>query len=164
MELSPGLSPTSLSARGGGSSSQLPLQPELWEGQAFLQFKAIVLKYSLFRGVHSLFDGETPINTHRYLKNRIFIKKKFQWSRVDLQCCVNSGVQHRESVICESISNLSWILFPSRSLWNIKKSSLCYTAGSYQLSLLCRVVYICQSQSPNLSLPPSSPCFEKTEF
>ena len=64
MELSPGLSPTSLSARGGGSSSQLLLQPELWEGQAFLQFKAIVLKYSLFRGVHSLFDGETPINTH----------------------------------------------------------------------------------------------------
>ena len=48
MELSPGLSPTSLSARGGGSSSQLPLEPELWEGQAFLQFKAIFLKYSLF--------------------------------------------------------------------------------------------------------------------
>ena len=25
-------------------------------------------------------------------------------------------------------------------------------------------MYICQSQSPNLSLPPSSPCFEKTVF
>ena len=39
-----------------------------------------------------------------------------------------------------------------------KWSSLCYTAVSYQLSILCILVYICQSQSPNSS-HPSSPRF-----
>ena len=46
---------------------------------------------------------------------------------------------------------------PSRSLQSTELSSLCYTAGSYQLSILHMVVYICQSQSPN-SYPSMSTC------
>ena len=51
--------------------------------------------------------------------------------------------------------------FPYRSLQSVAQSSLCYTIG-YQLSVLYRVVCICQSQSPSLFLsPPWSPqvCF-----
>ena len=68
-----------------------------------------------------------------------------------------STVQQSESAICIHISTLFQIPFPYRSLQSIEQSSLCYTAGSYQLSILRIVVYICQSQSPNLSLPPLSP-------
>ena len=47
---------------------------------------------------------------------------------------------------------------PGKSpLQSIEQSSLCYTVGPYQLSILYIVVCICQSQSPNLSLPPL-PC------
>ena len=33
-------------------------------------------------------------------------------------------------------------------------SSLCYTVGSYYISVLCIVVCICQSRYPNVSLHP----------
>ena len=51
------------------------------------------------------------------------------------------------------------ILFPYRPLQCIEQSSLCYTVGSHQLSILyiVSVVYICQSQSPNSSHPTLSP-------
>ena len=46
------------------------------------------------------------------------------------------------------------ILFPRRPLQSIEQSSLCYTVGPYQLSVLNTVVCICQSQSSTLSLSP----------
>ena len=67
-----------------------------------------------------------------------------------------SAVQQSESVIHIPISTLFQILFPYRSLQSIEQSSLCYTVGPYQSSILYIVVYICQSQSPNLSLPPKT--------
>ena len=36
------------------------------------------------------------------------------------------------------------VSFPFRSSQSIEQSSLCYTVGSHQLSILCTVVYICQ--------------------
>ena len=66
-----------------------------------------------------------------------------------------SAVQQSESVIHIHISTLFQILFPSRSLQSIEQSSLCYTVGSYWLSILHIVVCLCQSQSPSLS--PSFP-------
>jgi len=44
--------------------------------------------------------------------------------------------------------------FQIRSLWSIEYSPLCYTVAQYTpyyLSILCLVVYIYQTQSPNLS-------------
>ena len=66
-----------------------------------------------------------------------------------------SGEQQSNSVIHVHVSILFPILFPSKLLPNIEQSSLCYTAGLCWLSIL-NIVYICQSQTPNLSLPPSS--------
>ena len=68
-----------------------------------------------------------------------------------------SGVQQSESVIHIHISTFLKILFPYRSLWSIEKSSLCYTVGPYELSVFYIVVFMCQSQSPNLSLPATVP-------
>ena len=53
----------------------------------------------------------------------------------------------------KSLYPLFQILFPYRSLRSTEKSSLCYTVGPYQLSILYIVACICQSQSPNSSLP-----------
>ena len=39
----------------------------------------------------------------------------------------------------------------------VKQSTLCYTTGSHWLSILYIVVYICQSQSPDLSHFPHPP-------
>ena len=49
-----------------------------------------------------------------------------------------------------------WIFFPFRSPQSIVQSSLCYPVGPHQLSILyiVSIVYIHQSQSPNLSHPP----------
>lgn len=52
---------------------------------------------------------------------------------------------------------------PSRSSESTKLSSLCYTPGSYQLSFLHLVVYICQSKSPSSS-HPTPPCFHQLLF
>ena len=38
-----------------------------------------------------------------------------------------------------------WISFPFRLPQSVEQSSLCYTVGSHQLSVLYIVVYICQS-------------------
>ena len=81
--------------------------------------------------------------------------KNFYWSRVDLQCCVNSCCTAKR-IIHIHISTLFQILFPYRSLQSIEQSSLCYTVGPHQLSILYIVVCICQSQSPNLSFPHKS--------
>ena len=73
-----------------------------------------------------------------------------------------SGVQQSDSVIHTFIhtyiSVLCQILFHYRLLQDIEYSSLCYTVGPFYLSTLYIVVCICQSQTPNLSLPdPLSP-------
>ena len=68
-----------------------------------------------------------------------------------------SGVQQSESIIHIPISTHFQILFPYRALQSTEQSSLCYTVGSYYLSILHTVVCICQSQSPNLSLLPPPP-------
>ena len=49
----------------------------------------------------------------------------------------------RKSAICLCISLPSWTSHPSRSSQSIKLSSLCYTAGYYQLFILHMVVYLC---------------------
>ena len=59
-----------------------------------------------------------------------------------------STVQQSKSAICIHIlppTPLFWIFFPFRSPQSTEKSSLCYTVGSLQLSILYIVVYICQS-------------------
>ena len=50
-----------------------------------------------------------------------------------------------------------WISFPFRSPQSTEQSSLCYTVGSHQLSILYIVVCICQFQSPNSSHHPFFP-------
>ena len=49
------------------------------------------------------------------------------------------------------------ILFHYGLLHDIECSSLGYTVGPCRLSILYTVVYICQSQTPNLSLPHLTP-------
>ena len=66
------------------------------------------------------------------------------------------AVQPGESAICIHISPL-WISFALRSPQSIAQSSLCYTVGSHQLSILYIVVYICQSQTPNSFCPSLFP-------
>ena len=52
-----------------------------------------------------------------------------------------------------------WISFPFRSAQSIEQSSLSYTVGFHQLSILyiVSIVYICKSQSPNSSHPLTIP-------
>ena len=52
------------------------------------------------------------------------------------------------------IYSLFFRFYSHISLHSIEQSSLCYTVGSYQLSILYIVAYICQSPSPSLSLLP----------
>ena len=59
----------------------------------------------------------------------------------------------------EALSPLFQTSFPFRSPQSTEQSSLCYTIGSHQLSILYIVVYICQSQSPNSSYPPFPPWY-----
>ena len=47
-----------------------------------------------------------------------------------------------------------FIIFPYRPLQSIEQSSLCYTAGSYQLSILYIAVCICSSLPIYPYLPP----------
>ena len=60
-----------------------------------------------------------------------------------------------ESAICMSIPHPPPFQtpIPFRSPQSTEQSSLCYAVGSHQLSTLyvVTIVYICQSQSPNLS-------------
>ena len=83
----------------------------------------------------------------------------------------NQWIAARQSSLCPTISQswkaihicicipLFWISFPFRSLQSTEQSSLCYTVGSHYLSTLyiVSIVYACQSQSPNSSIPSSPP-------
>ena len=66
-----------------------------------------------------------------------------------------SAVQQSESVIHIHMSPLFWISFPFGLPQRTESCSLCCAVGSHQLPTLYIVVYICQSQSPNSSHPPS---------
>ena len=68
-----------------------------------------------------------------------------------------SGVQQSDLVIHIHVSILLQILFPFRLLHNMEQSSLCYTVGPCWLSILNIIACIYQSQTPNLSLPPTFP-------
>ena len=85
------------------------------------------------------------------LKQRIYFLKHFIGVQFLYNDVLFSAVQQSESVIRIHISPFFQISFPFRSPQSIQSSSLCYTAGSHQLSILYIVVYICQSQSPNSS-------------
>ena len=65
-----------------------------------------------------------------------------------------SAVQQSESAIHIHISHLFWISFSFRSPQSNEWSFPCYKVGSYLLTALFMVMYICQSQSPN---SPHSP-------
>ena len=70
-----------------------------------------------------------------------------------------SAVQQSDSVIHIHInmSTLFQISFLYRSSQSTEYSSLCDTVGSLQLSIFHIVMYICQSQYPNLSYTPPFP-------
>ena len=97
------------------------------------------------------------------LENVLF-KKIFIGVQLIYNVVLVSGAQQSESVIHMHISTLFQILFPYRPLQSTEQSSLCYTVGPYQLSILYIVVCICQSQSPNLSLCPFLPGNHKFVF
>ena len=67
-----------------------------------------------------------------------------------------SGVQQSDSA---TNTNMSFFppdfLYPYRLVDNIEYISLCYKVGPCVLSVLCVVVCICSSQTPNLSPPLS---------
>ena len=62
-------------------------------------------------------------------------------------------VQQSEPFMHIHISTLFKILSPYMPLQSIESSSLCCTAGPYQLFILYIIVSICQSQSPNFPSP-----------
>ena len=72
-----------------------------------------------------------------------------------------SGVQHTDFSVCVCVCECVYIpfsdSFPYKLLQDIKCISLCYTVGPCWLSILYIVVCTCQSQTPQLSLPPTLP-------
>ena len=68
-----------------------------------------------------------------------------------------SGVQQSDLVTHIHESILCQVLFPFRLLQSIEQSSLCYTVGPCWLFILNIFGCTCQSQTPNLSLPPTLP-------
>ena len=78
------------------------------------------------------------------------------WSTVDLQYCVSfrctaKWFRH----IWKKFMYIFCIIFHYRFLQDIEYSSLFYAVNPCCLSILCTVVCICKSHTPNLSLPPS---------
>ena len=65
----------------------------------------------------------------------------FNWSIVDLQCCVSFRCTENDSVIYVFI--YFHIIFHYRLLQYIEYSSLFYTVNPFCLSILCIVVCIC---------------------
>ena len=97
--------------------------------------------------------GVAEPSTHISLKN-LFI---FNWSIIALQCCVGFcytvliGYMYTYNPLPLEPPALSQ---PSRLSQRTKLSSLCYTTGSHQSSILHIIVYICQYYSLNLPHPP----------
>ena len=78
---------------------------------------------------------------------------------VALQCCVSLHCRKNESAIHIQISPPFHTSLPFRLPPCIRQSSLCFTVCSQQLSVLyiVSITYMCQSQSPNSSLPTPFP-------
>ena len=116
---------------------------------------------NLARAFHRQFEPPTAIckEGHYVWLSLIFFFQKIFLIGVQLfyNVVLVSTVQRSESAICIHISPLFWISFPFKSSQNIEQSSLCYTVGSHQLSVLYIVVDICQSQSLNSSHSPPCP-------
>ena len=76
---------------------------------------------------------------------------------------VNQLYIHIHTLFRGHIRTLFQILFPCRSLQSIEQSSLCYTVGSYQLSILYIMVCIYTAfffgNLPVNSWPPHTPSF-----
>ena len=62
-----------------------------------------------------------------------------------------SPLYSRVNPLCVYIIPSFWISFSFRSPQSTEQSSLCYTVGSHEFSILYIVVYVCQSQSPSLN-------------
>jgi len=75
------------------------------------------------------------------------------WSLVDLQCAVS--FRRTAQWFCYTHTHfLFQILFHYRLLHDTEYSSLHHTVGPCWLSISYIVVWICQSQTPSLPLPP----------
>ena len=76
------------------------------------------------------------------------------WTIVDSQCCVS--FRHTQSELVKHIRmSINFQILSSFRLLQNEQSSLCYIVDPCYSSLLCTVVCICQSQTPNLSLLPT---------
>ena len=70
-----------------------------------------------------------------------------------------SSVEQSDSIIHIHIFILFQILFPYKLLQNTEYHSLCYTVDPCWLSILHITVFICWSQTPNLSFPHQKDLF-----
>ena len=86
-------------------------------------------------------------SVHGVAKSRIRLST---WSVVDLQRCVSFWYTAKWFSYTYVVFQ---ILFSYRLLQDVEYSSLCYTLGPC-LSVLCIVVCICESQTPDLSSSP----------
>ena len=68
-----------------------------------------------------------------------------------------SSAQQSDSSVHTHTPILSQTLFQFRLLSNIEQSLLCYTVGPCWLSVYNIAACTCQSQTSNLSLPPTLP-------
>ena len=114
-------------------------------------------------------DGPEARTRHTHLLMYVYLGKPFYFIffniLIGVQLLYNvvfvSAVEQSESAISISTSPLFWISFPFRSPQSTEQSSLYYTVGSHQLSILYIVVYICQSQTLSSSHHPPPPWYPK---
>ena len=110
----------------------------------FLQSKAVYIK-SQDRQTKIMLFWNMYILTET-VKNEKFLRIIFIGVQLPHSVVLVSGVQQSESVIYIHIPAFFQILFPQRSLQSIEQSSLCFTVGPYQLSVLYIVVCIYASK------------------
>ena len=93
------------------------------------------------------FCKQEPLFPLAFFKRNIYIF--FNWSIVDLQCCVSFRCSAKWFSYTTYISFFFQILFPYRLLQNADSRSLCYTVGPWWLSILYIVI------NPKLLIYPS---------